>query len=243
MEMTVESKNEWTVELKAHGVELPAAEHSKIEGCLHAIREAVECFPVKSLEITVNHHHRTDDFHVKTSLKLPGRTLFTGERNRSVLSAVEACVDKLLKKIKNFKLQMQSDEERTKQVSGSHHTVAPTLQWDLRELEDARFSQDYLRFRKGLDGFQSSLNNRIGRWIQRYPEIEKQLSDWITLSDIVEDVFFHAYERFEERSPEIPPGKWLEELIDPTIQDLLHCPEAEFANICYSKHRLQQNPR
>ena len=40
------------------------------------------------------------------------------------------------------------------------------------ELEAARDQHDYARFRKGLDGFTASLSERIGRWVQRYPEVE-----------------------------------------------------------------------
>jgi ribosome-associated translation inhibitor RaiA len=238
--MSVPSGGELAIELKTHGCELTATEYGRIEDSLGALREAVASFPIQGLLITIHHHPRHNDYHVKMSLKLPGQTLFTGERHQVMYTAIEQSVDKLLRKVKTFKSRMQAEAEQSKQSEGTHHRLESTLAFHTKELEEACFYQDYLRFRRGLDGFQPGLNERVGRWVQRYPEIERQLEGRITLSDIVEDVFLHAFEKFAERNPEVPPGIWLESLIDPTIQDLLHFPEAEFANICYAQHRLKE---
>lgn len=241
--MAVQPDNELRIEVKTHGFELRPDEFTSIETCLNKIRDAIADFPTKNLIITIFYHHRPEDFHVKTSLTLPSGTLFTGERNKVLYPAIESCVDKLLAKVERLKQQFESKEETTKQAIGTHHTLETTLDFDTKDLEDAIFFQDYLRFRRGLDGFEPALTEKIGRWVQRYPEIEEQFSDGILISDIVEDVFYHAYEHFNERSPDVPPGLWLESLVDPTIQDLLHFPESEFVNICYAKHRLEHSVR
>ena len=238
-----ETDHDLTIELKTHGFELPTEEYAKIEESLGSLRDAVDCFPVKSLNITVICHQRQEDYHVKMSLILPGRTLFTGERDRLVYPAIERCTEKLLRKVVAFKNQLEAEEERSKHASGTYHTVNTSMDFDTQQLEESRMYDDYLRFRLGLDGFTSALSEKIGRWVQRYPEIEELLGEGVTISDIVEGVFYHAYEQFSQRSPEVPPGAWLESLIDPTIQDLLRAPEEEFANISYAKHRLDQHPR
>lgn len=229
------------IELNAHGFELPAAQYEEIEASLDSLREAVECFPTKSLYITIVFHPKPRDYHVKTSLVLPGRTLFTGDRDTLVHPALERCFDKLLEKVNGFKQQLEAAEEKKKQAVGTHHVVDSSMQIDTGELEEARVQNDYLRFRRGLDGFTSALSEKIGRWVQRYPEVEAALGEGITISDLVEDVFFHAYESFDERPQEVPPGDWLEGLIDPSIQDFLRSPETELANISYSRHRLEQS--
>ncbi|MGV3486043.1 MAG: hypothetical protein ACO1RT_16625 [Planctomycetaceae bacterium] len=239
--MAIRSTGELNIELKDHGFELSEVEYASIEGCLHTLREAIDCFPTKSLVITIVYHHTPEDYHIKMSLMLPGRTLFTGERDKMVHPAIERCIDKLLLKVEKFKQQMRASAELEKQTSGTHQSLQSTLDFDTKELEEARFYQDYLRFRRGLDGFQSGLSDRIGRWVQRYPELEEQIAGWVTISDIVEDVFLHAYEHFEERPADVPPGVWLESLIDPTIQDLLRYPDEEFANVCYAQHRLEHS--
>ena len=191
--MFKQTDHDLTIELKTHGFELPTEEYAKIEDSLGSLREAVDCFPVKSLNITVVFHQRQQDYHVKMSLMLPGRTLFTGERDVLVYPAIESCTEKLLQKVVAFKKQLEAEEERSKQASGTHHTVEASMDFDTKELEEARMYDDYLRFRIGLDAFTSALSEKIGRWVQRYPEIEEMLGEGVSISDIVEDVYYHAY--------------------------------------------------
>jgi ribosome-associated translation inhibitor RaiA len=231
------------IELKTHGFELPANQYERIEQCLGSLREAVDRFPVKTLNVTANFHGRPSDYHVKMSLMLPGRTLFTGERDREVHVAMERCAEKLLRKVNAYKRNLDSEEEKSKQAAGTHHVVDSSMEIDTAELEAARDQHDYARFRKGLDGFTASLTERIGRWVQRYPEVEAALGEGITISDLVEDVFFHAYDQFDDRKQDVPPGDWLEGLVDQSIQDFLRSPETELANISYASHRLEQRAR
>ncbi len=238
-----QTDHDLNIELKTHGFELPANQYERIEQCLGSLRGAVDRFPVKRLNVTANFHQRVGDYHVKMSLMLPGRTLFTGERDREVHVAMERCAEKLLRKVNAYKRNLESEEEKSKQSAGTHHVVEASLDFDAGELDAARQQHDYARFRSGLDGFTASLTERIGRWVQRYPEVEAALGDGITISDLVEDVFFHAYDRFDERKQAVPPGDWLDGLVDESIQDFLRSPETELANISYAKHRLEQRAR
>ena len=88
--------------------------------------------------------------------------------------------------------------------------------------------------------FEGSLRRRVGRWLQRYPEIESELGETITISDVVEDVFLHAFDSYSERSRSVPPGEWLESLIDSSVQALIQAPDEEFANISYSRAILER---
>ena len=83
--------------------------------------------------------------------------------------------------------------------------------------------------------FEDPLRKRIGRWIQRYPVIESQLGSAVQISDIVEEVFLNAFEEFLQRPEEVPPGIWLEKLIDPSVQALIHSPDEEIANISFAQ--------
>lgn len=236
--MSTQTGHELIIEVKTHGFELPPVEYGRIETALRSLREVVDCFPVKSIKVTATFHARREDYHVKMSLNLPGRTLFTGERDRVVYTAIERCIDKMLGKVSAYKLHMQREDETSKQARGTHHVLKASTDVDTGELEEARVQGDYLRFRRELDGFSTGLSENVGRWVKRYPEIEAMLGDGITISDIVEDVFFHAFEQFEDRNSNVPPGVWLEGLVDQSIQDVLRSPETEFANISYAKHRL-----
>lgn len=223
------------IELDTKGCDLSPAEIEKMEDGLHTLRELVEDFPVSSLYVTVVHHARSGDYHVKTALALSGRTLFTGERDVKVQPAFESCVKKLMKKVRAYKRRMRVGPEAEKQAEGTHHNVDVTAEFDLQRLIEAVEADDYDSFRHQMDVFESSLTERVGRWVERYPEILARLGDSVTVSDIVEDVFLNAFDQFEERPHNVPPGKWLENLIDPSVQALINSPEEEFARISYSR--------
>lgn len=223
------------IELDTKGCELSAGEIAEMEDGLHTLRQLVQSFPVANLYITVVHHAKRDDYHVKTSLRLSGKTLFTGERDTAVHPAFEQCIRKLVKKVGAYKQRMQGDAELAKQTSGTHHRMKATQEFDMAAIQAAVAKDDYPEFRNAVDVFESGLTERIGRWVQRYPEIESLLGNSITISDVVEDVFLHAFEAYPKKSVEIPLTDWLESLIDPTVQAVIHTPEEEFANISYAR--------
>lgn len=229
------------IELDTKGFDLSAETIAHMEEDLDTLRKLVADFPVSNLYITIVHHSRSDDFHVKTSLALPGKTLFTGERDGHVHPAYERCVRKLVKKVETYKRRMSGDAESTKLASGTRQALTPTRELDTVALNKAIQDNDYARFRQGVDMFEEGLTVRIGRWIQRYPEVAARLGDEFTISDIVEDVFLNAFEQFAQRSNNnnVPPGVWFEGLIDPTVQALLQSPDDEFANISFARSVLK----
>ena len=228
------------IELDTKGFELSAETIAHMEEDLDTLRKIVADFPISNLYITIVHHSRSDDFHVKTSLALPGKTLFTGERDVHVHPAYERCVRKLVKKVETYKRRMSGDAETTKHAGGTHQTLLPTRELDTAALNEAIADNDYARFRQGVDMFEEGLTVRIGRWIQRYPEVAARLGEEFTISDIVEDVFLNAFEQFSQRTNNtVPPGVWFERLIDPTVQALLQSPDDEFANISFARSVLE----
>ncbi len=229
------------IELDTKGCELSAGEIADIEENLHTLRNLVKDFPVSHLHLTVVHHERSKDYHVKASLTLTGKTLFTGDRDVFVHPAYERCVRKLVRKVEAYKQRMHRDAELSKQASGTHHTLKPTQEFDITRLNDAVTSDDYAEFRRAADVFEEGLTERIGRWVQRYPEIESSLGETVTISDIVEDVFLNAFDQFSRRPDEVPPGDWLESLIDPSVQALIQSPDEEFANISFARALLEES--
>jgi ribosome-associated translation inhibitor RaiA len=221
------------IELDEKGCELSAEQIEKMEATLTTLRKLTEAFPVSTLYVDVVYHHTPQDYHVKTSLVLPGKTLFTGERDRHVQPAFERCVSKLIHKITAYKSQMSRDEEHAKHAAGTYQSVEPNSVFDPEAIENAVKEADYIEFRHLLYPFEESLRKRIGRWIQRKPIVESRLLDEIQISDIVEEVFLMAFERFPNRLRNVPPGDWLEQLIDPSVQAILQSPDEEYANISF----------
>ena len=214
--------------------ELLPSEIEHMEQDLHTLRELVADFPVSDLLVTVVHHPTSGDYHVRTTLGLPGRKLFTGERHAKVHPAYERCIRKLVKKVRACKHEMRVGEDAVKRAKGTRQNVEAVAEFDASALIQTVENDDYLEFRRQMDVFEPALSERIARWLGKYPEIQAQI-DWpVSVSDIVEEVFLNAFDQFNTRSHNVPPGDWLESLIDPSVQAILQSPDDEYLRIEFS---------
>ncbi len=231
------------IELDQKGCELQPAQIEKMESMLDTLRKITEPFPVANLYIDVIFHHSSQDYHVKTSLALPGKTLFTGERGDDALTAFESCVRKLVHKVTAFKARMAHKAESAKQAAGTHPIVEPSAEFDLAAIETAVEEGEYEKFRDLLDVFDSTMRQRIRQWLDRYPELEQRLHGDLQIDDLLEEVFLNAFERFAHRSHQVSPGDWLEQLIAPSIHAILSSPDEEIENIRFvrSSREIHQN--
>jgi ribosome-associated translation inhibitor RaiA len=221
------------IELDQQGCDLTAEQIRHMEIGLDKLRKLTDPFPVSNLYITVVFHQPSQDYHVKTSLALPGKTLFTGDRDVEVHPAFERCVRKLMHKVASYKSRMSGDAELAKQAEGTRHMVTPAAELNPAEIQRTIDDGDYLQFHEQLEMFEGSLRERVGRWLQRYPEIESRLDGELQIDDLVEEVFLNAFEKFPLRSHDVPPGDWLEHLIDPSVQAILQMPDEEYANVSF----------
>ena len=229
------------VELATQGCELSASEIKDMHEDLRTLKRLIEGFPNSFLQITITGQDRHRSYHVKTSLTLGSQTLFTGQWEPSMHRAYERCIHKLIRKVQAYKARMAGENQWNKASSGNHSEVSPSDGFDALELDCAVAQDDYVSYRRAMDVFEDALSKRIGRWINRYPEIGEKLGQSITISDIVEEAFHIAYGEFLHRPHDVPPGKWLEGMIDPAVQALLQTPDQEYANISYSRAVLEMN--
>jgi hypothetical protein len=81
--------------------------------------------------------------------------------------------------------------------------------------------------------FEESVRTRAGRWIQRYPDLQAELNEKLSLADVVEELFLTAFERFDDRPQNVPFEHWLEGLIDPAVKMLANSTAEELDNISY----------
>lgn len=206
------------------------AESAKMDASLDTLRKAAAAFPVSDLKIEIIRQSRTDHIDVKTSLVLPGQTLTTSDWDVQLHPAYERCIKKLVGMVADYKERLGSKSEMAKTVEGTLHEVHPSQPPDPEALQMAAAEGDYQAFRTALSVYEDAVQRRAGRWIERYPEAIERLGDGLVMSDIVEEVFLLAFERFTDR-PARPMGEWLESLIDPAIQAWLKDPVAEKENI------------
>jgi ribosome-associated translation inhibitor RaiA len=228
------------VELDSKDWDFSAAEIEEMERSLDQLSELVANFPKSDLYITVIHFARSKGFHVKTSLVLPGRTLFTGERADTPHPAFERCVRKLMGKVEAYKQLMSNRPEIAKQEKHTHQELEPILDPDSAELQAAIHEENYAAFRRILGVYEEPLRMRVGRWVQRYPLLQSQIDRTVSIADFVEEVFLSAFDQYEERPRGIRFGDWLDALIDPAIRLLVTHPE-EMENVSFAR-TLTESP-
>ncbi|TVS20037.1 MAG: hypothetical protein EA424_05995 [Planctomycetaceae bacterium] len=219
------------IELDTKNCTLSRAALEKMEEALAPLREPVHTFPVSDFYITVVYHSTPEDYHVRVSMVLPGRTLFTGERDSNPVSAFSRCVRKLVSKLKAYKDSLEAKPQKTKAREGTVQEVVPEAEPDADQLRNAIAERDYDAFRRATYVYEEAVRKRAGRWIERYPDFEARLGAAFTLEDLVEEVFLNAFEYFDRWPDELRLGEWLENLIDPSVKALLKDPEAELANL------------
>ncbi len=209
------------IELDTKHCTLSGDEIQDLERALDPLRKPIEKFPVAALYVTIEFYERSNDYRVKTALRLPGTSLVTGDLDKAYLPAFERCVRKLLHKVLAHEGQLGGDEARAKLAKGTRQDAAPDLPVeDIEEVRRAVEQNDYATFRDRLLMYEEPLRKRIGRWIQRYPLLNAQLGERFSLADAVEEVFLNAFERFDDWPQAVPLSTWLEHLIDPSLKIL-----------------------
>src|SRR5207302_551331 len=83
------------VEVATKACDIPADERARLQSALAALADAVNAFPDPALWIDTVYHPRSQLYHVECKLKLPGRTLFTGEEDAYLDAALQRCARKL----------------------------------------------------------------------------------------------------------------------------------------------------
>lgn len=223
------------IELDTENFEISPDEIEDLERALDPLRELVKKFPVANLYITIQFYPRSNNYRVKTVLRLPGRGLATGELEKEYYSAFERCVRKLIHKVISYEGRLEEEEDRAKHLKGTRHEIVPAQEINAEQIDEAIQEGNYAKFRRLMYGYEEPVRKRIGRWITRYPLIEAQLDDWLKLDDVVEEVVLNAFERFENRPKEVPLGEWLESLIDPSLKMLSENPDDEMQNISLAR--------
>jgi hypothetical protein len=235
MMKTSNHKHEVRIQLDTKHCSLRPDEIAKMEENLGTLRLRAEQFPINNLYVTVTRFPRRGDFHVKTSLVLTGRTLFTGDRDEHVHPAFLRCIRKLVSKLDAYIEALGNKAAIAKHEEGTQLEVVPTAAPDARQLEDAVRDGDYAAFRRAAGVYDEPVRRRVSRWINRYPQLEARLGADLSVDDAVEEVFLNAYERFVERPQALRLGQWLEDLIDPSLRALLEHPGEELESISLAR--------
>jgi hypothetical protein len=214
------------VAFSAQGCDLPADERARLQAALAPLAEAVFGFPSPQLTFNVIFHPNSQVFHVEAKLKVPGRTLTSGDKDPYLDSALQRCLRKLVRRAEDYRdnpdrAAMQQAERRE---ALDHDIVAPE-DADGGPVAAAAAAGDYRAFRNALVRYEDWLRLRVGRWVERYPEVRARIGTDILIGDLVEEVYLNAFEGIARRPTDKRFSEWLDSLIDPSIKDMLHHPD------------------
>jgi len=226
------------VEFDPRHCQLTPAEIDHMLVNLDALSRQVAHFPTADLRILIEHNERNSDYSVKTTLILDGSTLVSTDHDGVAHAAFERCLNNLSANVKAYKDRLGQVPERQRQEKGTVQEVEPTLDPDPIVLEEAVRADDYTSFRMATFGYEEALRDRVGRWVQRYPEIDARIGTDFTIHDLVEEVFLTAFENYGRRPREVRFGDWLGGLIDSAVKKLQRHPDEELENV-----RLAQSAR
>ena len=199
------------------------------------IAPIVEEFPTKILHTNVGYNSNSEEYEVKLALVLPGQTFATGNVSESWDASLETSVHKMIRRIEHYKATLSGEMGRAHAVAGTTMEVQPNRQIDASVVTDAVGDGNYAAFRQAMFPLEESLRDRIGRWVQRYPQIQSKLGEKFTIADIVEETFIMAFDQFAQWHPEMFFGQWVESLIDPAMKAIANDPDKELEAISFQK--------
>jgi hypothetical protein len=225
-----EDRHHLQVEIQADGCQIPQDELARMQRLLEPVGEAVQGLPSSELFVQV-HRHPRQDYHVKARLKVPGRTLVSGDCDPFLDSAFQRCVRKLTRKVCDYAQNPERGAVNTaEKLTAIERDVMMPEERDAGPLGHSYRAGDYRGFRTGLSSYEDWVRKRVGRWLQRYPQAETRVGDGLRIGDVVEEVFLNAFERFGQRPVDVPFNQWLDGLIDPSVKVILRHPDEEGEN-------------
>lgn len=174
------------------------------------LERVLEKFPVKRLQVTVVHHARSNDFHIKMSCHLPKRTLFTGERGHRFDSVLDKCTDKIIHKLEHFKRVLEHKD----QFAEARAMKERTTRVDVSELERCAHVGDFGSFRDHLIGVQGVLVAEVRRKVTGQGALPPDVAEEEVVEDIYEGVVLDAFNRFANRPRDVDAYAWMVSLID-----------------------------
>jgi ribosome-associated translation inhibitor RaiA len=215
----------------AHHCSLTSIQTSKMFEGIDNLARQVEHFPLSDFHILVERNDRSNEYSVKVTLILDGATLVGNDHDPGLHAAFERCLRGLSENVQAYKDRLGRVPDRQKKLKGTHQGLEPTVEPDPAALDTAVAAGNYPAFRLAALGYEDVLHKRVGRWVERYPEIAARIGSTLQVNDLVEEVFLNAFENYERRPKGIRLGDWLDSLIDPAVKVFQGRSETELENV------------
>jgi hypothetical protein len=230
------------VTFDAHECHPAPSVYDEMRAGLGGLARQVAHFPTHDLRVYIEGKARSNEFVVKLSLILPGRTFACSERGPTMYGPFERCVDVLVEQVKAYKDSLGQVPERQKAEKGTHQPLLPTTPIDIAAVSAAVEAGDYAAFRTALAPYEDGLRVRVGRWIERYPAVQGLIGKRLEAVDVAEAVFLAAFDEYDHQPLDERFGDWLESLIDPTVRAFEHNPDEELENVNMARTAVDAGP-
>jgi ribosome-associated translation inhibitor RaiA len=220
------------IHFDAHEYEPGPDELARMSDNLDALARQAGDFPRADLRVVIEKNKRNNEFVVKLTLLLPRETLVTSDHDAVLHAAFRRALDSLELRFKGHVERLGGVDARQEREEAAK--LQPTIEAgpvDEGALDAAAAARDYAAFRAAVAPFEDWLRLRVGRWVERYPEVQARMGRDFDVLDLTEGVLLAAFEQHEHRHAEVRYRDWLEGLIDPTVRAFAHDPERERENV------------
>jgi len=235
---SAEGDHRLKIDLDTQNMTLAAEEIQWLESEVGKLKPMLANFPVQILHIDLEYNQNSLQFEGRLALVLPKQTFATAGVDRNWQAIMEHAVRRMIRRLEHYKHDLSRVAQRQATAAGERAVVEPTRQVSGAEVQEAIQQNDYSGYRTAVSPYESSLHDRVGRWVQRTPEFQAMIGERLTISDIVEEVFMLSFDQFEDWRSDQWFGQWLEELVDPAIRTLVHGSEEDLEAV-----RFQQSWR
>src|SRR3954451_24191578 len=157
-----DDRNHLRVEINPKECRIPEDELARMQGFLGELGESVHDYASSELTLNVIHHPRSGAYHVEARLRVPGRTLFSGDQDDYLDSAVQRCLRKLVQHVEAHKANPDraAEEQARRREALDNNVVAPEDPAD-GALGRAVEAGDYRAFRTALSGYEEWIRKRV----------------------------------------------------------------------------------
>jgi len=226
------------IDLDTQNMTLSAEEIQWLESEVGKLKPMLAHFPVQILHIDLEYNQNSLQYEGRLALVLPKQTFATAGVGRAWRGIIEHAVKRMIRRLEHYKHSLSRIRQRQATAAGERAVVEPTRQVSGAEVQEAIERDDYSGYRTAVSPFEPSLHDRVGRWVQRTPEVQAMIGDRLTIADIVEETFMLSFDQFDRWRSDQWFGQWLEELVDPAIRVLVHGSDEELQAV-----RFQQSWR
>jgi hypothetical protein len=204
---------------------------SEMADDLDPVARQVGEFPQADARVVIEWNGRNNEYAVKLTLLLPGETLVTSDHDPEADVALQRAIASLEHALDGYMHRLGGVEQRQRHEATARQEATAAGPVDSAALDAAVTGGDYPAFRAAIAPYEDSLRLRVGRWVERYPEVQARMGRDFDVLDLTEGVFLAAFEGHEHRHAEVRYGEWLEGLIDPTVRAFAHDPVGERQNV------------